>query len=111
PTEPDATPSRIVASLEQGNDPLRGTCNPQGFPRSLRNGYVEFVQTPGKILQVFQAPSGLQFGVREIFTDGRKLPAVEDLDARWYGWAVGHWEGDALIVESTGYDERAWLNG
>ena len=33
------------------------------------------------------------------------------LDARWYGWAVGHWEGDSLIVDSTGYDERAWLDG
>ena len=108
PTEPDADRSRVV-TLDQGNDPLRGTCNPQGYPRSLRGGFVEFFQTPSKLLQIFQAASGLEYGVREVFTDGRKLP--DDLDARWYGWAVGHWEGDSLIVDSTGYDERAWLDG
>jgi hypothetical protein len=84
-------------------------CDPTGYPRSLGGGgYVEFVQTPSKILQIFQVGNGLGFGLREIYTDGRKLP--EDLDPRWYGWAVGHWEGDALIVDSTGYDERAWLD-
>jgi len=83
-------------------------CDPPGYPRSLSGGYVEFVQAPGKILQMFQSPNGLGFGLREIYMDGRKLPA--DLDPRWYGWAVGHWEGDALVVDSTGYDERAALN-
>src|SRR5271163_3730439 len=69
PTEPDAEASRRV-SLEQGNDPLRGPCNPQGYPLRLRGGYVEFFQTPSKILQIFQAASGLEYGVRELFTDG-----------------------------------------
>lgn len=88
---------------------VASTCDPQGYPRNLGGGgYVEFVQTPGKILQIFQVGNGLGFGLREIYTDGRKLPA--DLDPRWYGWAVGHWEGDALVVDSTGYDERAWLD-
>jgi hypothetical protein len=63
------------------------------------------VQTPGKIVQIFENGRRL----REIWTDGRKLPA--DLDPRWYGWAVGHWEGDTLVVDSTGYDERTWLDG
>ena len=109
PTENDAQAARRVP-LVQGNDPKRGVCNPQGYPRSLRGGYIEFVQTPGKILQIFDQGNGYGYGVREIFTDGRRLPSALDLDARWYGWAIGHWEGDALIVESTGYDERAWLN-
>jgi hypothetical protein len=86
-----------------------GACDPQGYPRSLgAGGHVEFVQTPSKILQIFQSGNGLGFGLREIYTDGRTLPP--DLDPRWYGWAVGHWEGDALVVDSTGYDERAPLD-
>ena len=108
PTENDAPLSRRVP-LALGNDPQRGTCNPEGYPRSLRGGDIEFFQTPGKILQIFGVGNGLEYGVREIFTDGRTLP--DDLDPRWYGWAVGHWQGDSLIVDSTGYDERAWLDG
>jgi hypothetical protein len=87
----------------QGNDPL-AKCDPLGYPRNLGGGPFEMVQTPGKIVQIFE--EGRR--VREIWTDGRKLP--DDLDPRWYGWAVGHWEGDTLVVESTGYDERAWVD-
>jgi len=43
---------------------------------------MEIVQTPGKILQIFE--DGRR--IREIWTDGRKLP--QDLDPRWYGWAL-----------------------
>ena len=100
---------RVVPAL--GNDPL-GNCDPLGYPRNIQEplgaggGNVEFVQTPDKILQIFDGGRR----IREIWTDGRKLP--EDLDQpRWYGWAVGHWEGDALIVDSKGYDERSWLDG
>src|ERR1051326_7003998 len=72
-------------NLNEGN----GACDPQGYPRSLgAGGYVEFVQTPSKILQLFQSGNGLGFGLREIYTDGRTLPP--DLDPRWYGWALGH---------------------
>jgi hypothetical protein len=98
---------RVVPAL--GNDPL-GNCDPLGYPRNLGDpggaggGTFEFVQTPDKILQIFEWGRA----IREIWTDGRKLP--DDLDPRWYGWAVGHWEGDALIVDSKGYDERTWLD-
>ena len=84
-----------------GNDPL-AKCDPLGFPRNF--GTFEMVQTPGKIVQIFE--EGRR--VREIWTDGRKLP--DDLEPRWYGWAVGHWEGNTLVVESKGYDDRAWVD-
>jgi hypothetical protein len=84
-------------------DPL-GNCDPWGYPRGLEISPVEFIQTPVKIVQRFH----FGFGTREIFTDGRKIP--DDIDPRWYGWAVGQWEGDSLVVDSTGYDERSWLD-
>jgi hypothetical protein len=103
PSSREAPASRRVPPA-LGNDPL-GTCDPLGYPRNLGGGPFEMVQTPGKIVQIFENGRRL----REIWTDGRKLPA--DLDPRWYGWAVGHWEGDTLVVDSTGYDERTWLDG
>jgi hypothetical protein len=102
PSAAESWQSRRVAPA-LGNDPL-GNCDPLGYPRNL--GLFEVVQTPEKVLQIFG--DGMRF--REIYTDGRKLD-VDDLDPKWYGWAVGHWDGNTLVVDSGGYDERAWLGG
>lgn len=43
--------------------------------------------------------------------DGRPLPAVDELAAPlWYGYSVGRWDGDTLIVETIGQDDRIWLD-
>jgi hypothetical protein len=44
---------------------------------------------------------------RQIFMDGRQLP--KDPNPAWMGYSVGHWDGDTLVVESTGYNDRTWL--
>ena len=46
---------------------------------------------------------------RLIYTDGRKLPG-DEADSRWFGYAVGHWEGDTFIVNSNNFDEATWLD-
>ena len=110
PSMPYADASRkVIPAL--GNDPL-AFCDPLGYPRNLGDPpgaggqTFQFVQSSTELVQIFDGGRR----IREIWTDGRKLP--EDLDQpRWYGWAVGRWEGDSLIVDSTGYDERAWLDG
>jgi hypothetical protein len=45
---------------------------------------------------------------RQIYMDGRKLPS--DPNPTWLGYAVGHWEGDTLVVESAGFNDRSWLD-
>ena len=58
-------------------------------------------------------PAALPVGIRAatIWMDGRKLPAPDDIDIpRWWGYAVGRWDGNTLVVESTGYDERTWVD-
>ena len=45
---------------------------------------------------------------RQIFMDGRKLE--KDPNPTWMGYAVGHWEGDMLVVESNGYNDKTWLD-
>ena len=59
------------------------------------------------MLQLFQWGRTL----RELWIDGRKLPSGDALDSlgpSWFGISVAHWEGNTLVVESTGFDERAW---
>jgi len=49
-------------------------------------------------------------GTRQIFTDGRALPSKGDVQPWWYGYSVGRWEGDTLVVESTGFLDNAWVD-
>src|ERR1043166_4987364 len=70
----------------------------QGFPR-------KFIQTPRVMAILYEASSG----IRQIFTDGRKLPN-DDPQPWYYGYSIGHWEGDTLVVESTGFRDDGWLD-
>ena len=42
--------------------------------------------------------------------DGRELPDLDIYDYKWNGYSVGHMEGDTLVVETVGFDERSWLD-
>jgi hypothetical protein len=97
-TEKEAVPPAF------GNDPIM-ECNPYGFPRLLfYTDPVEFFNAPGRLIMFFQG----QRNIREIWMDGRSLP--KDPDKRWLGYSVGKWEGDTLVVDSSGFDGRAWLD-
>jgi hypothetical protein len=103
-------PDRAARVPSESNDPMF-RCNPQGFPRLLweENEPVEFVMVPGRVLQLFQWERTL----RELWLDGRALPAgenLENLGPAWYGHSVGQWQGDTLVVNTTGVEERAWLD-
>jgi hypothetical protein len=65
----------------------------------------KIIQTPKLIVILYEA----QGGVRQIFMDGRKLPN-NDPDPWWYGYSIGRWEGDTLIVETTGFRDDVWLD-
>jgi hypothetical protein len=90
---------------EGGKDPMMH-CDPLGYPRALQYNYgMEFITLPDRILQMFEW-GGYH---RTIWTDGRKLPA-DPPQSRWFGYAVGHWEGNTLVVESNGYEDRSWID-
>jgi hypothetical protein len=46
--------------------------------------------------------------VRQIYTDGRKHNT--DLGPTWLGDAIGHWEGDTLVVDTIGFNDKTWLD-
>jgi hypothetical protein len=64
----------------------------------------KIIQTPGLIVILYEA----QGGIRQIFTDGRPLP--KDPEPWWYGYSVGKWDGDTLVVETTGFRDDVWLD-
>jgi len=96
---------------EDSNDPAFA-CNPKGFPRILvdvANDYYENIVLPDRILQIWQEARV----PRELWLDGREIPSTENLEnlgPTWYGHSVAKWEGDELVVNTVGLDERAWLD-
>lgn len=65
----------------------------------------KIIQRPGLIVILYEANDG----IRQIFLDGRPLPA-DDPDPWWYGYSIGHWDGDALVVQTTGFKEPGWID-
>jgi hypothetical protein len=65
----------------------------------------KIIQTAGVVVMLYEA----QGGIRQIFTDGRKLP-TDDPQPWWYGYSIGHWDGDTLVVETTGFRDDVWLD-
>jgi hypothetical protein len=88
-----------------GNDPIMG-CDPIGYPRiAFYNAYpMEFVQTKDRLIELFD----FFYVHRTIYLDGRPLPT--DPEPTWYGYSVGRWEGNTLVVESNGFNDESWLD-
>lgn len=110
--KPEDVPLRPAAAAEflqrAGNfareSPL-SHCLPEGMP------LVEMAPAPYKIietsgLKVMLYERGTTF--RQIYTDGRKLPP--DPQPSWLGYSIGRWEGDTFVVETTGFNDKGWLD-
>lgn len=65
----------------------------------------KIIQTPGLIVILYEANAG----VRQIFLDGRPLPG-NDADPWWFGYSIGKWDGDTLVVETKGFRDDVWLD-
>jgi hypothetical protein len=79
-------------------------CLPIGIPAVMFTYAFKIIQAPQEIVMLSETgdPS------RQIYTDGRSLP--EEPEPAWMGYSVGKWEGDTLVVETTGFKERSWLD-
>ena len=94
-------------SNNQKNNP-DAHCLPMGLMQlHLHPQPRKVVQTRDLIVIMYEGNQGL----RQIFLDGRPLPvAGDDLQPWWYGYSVGHWEGDTLVVETVGFRDDVWLD-
>ena len=80
-------------------------CMPVSVPFLDFRGLSRIVQTPGLIVILYESPNSPH---RSIFLDGRKLPT--DPNPTWLGYSVGRWDGDTLVVDSVGFNDKGWLD-
>jgi hypothetical protein len=80
-------------------------CLPYGIPiADNTNSPLKIIQEPGLVVILNEA-----FGLfRQIFLDGRAIPG--DPNPTWMGYSVGQWDGDTLVVDSSGFNGKTWLD-
>jgi hypothetical protein len=96
-------PNKTTA--KESNDPVYG-CFPPGLPRIyLHPKPIEIVQLPDEVIMMYEYDRI----VRHIYTDGR--PHDEFLDPPlWMGDSVGKWDGDTLVIDVIGFNDKTWLD-
>ena len=81
-------------------------CLPAGVPRlSAYSHPYKIVQTADLIAILYES----QTLFRQVFLDGRAHPTAPE--PTWLGYSVGKWEGDTLVVETIGFNDKTWLDG
>ena len=106
PLQPWATELINKRKADNSKDNPDAHCLPMGFMQFHNHPEPnKIIQTPNVIVIIYEANEGL----RQIHTDGRSLPGP-DAEPWWYGYSVGKWEGDTLVVETTGFRDGIWLD-
>ena len=105
PFQPAAAAAFLQRLQNQVKDDPSAHCRPTGVP-AMTNVPIPFkiVQTPTLVLILYE--EGSMF--RQVFLEPRKT--VADPQPRWLGYSTGRWEGDTLVVDSTGFTEKSWLD-
>jgi hypothetical protein len=94
---------RVLATHMSKDDP-EANCLPTGVPRMAPYPW-RIVQDKTHFFFLFE---GNIHSFRQIFMDGRKHPA--DPDPTWYGHSIGSWDGDTLVVDTVGYNDKFWFD-
>ena len=82
-------------------------CKPSGGPRFWHTPYgIEVLDLP-ETKEIIFIGVGTPHSWRIVYLDGRPHP--KDLKPSWYGHSIGHWEGDTLVIDTVGFNERFWL--
>ncbi|HEY7334772.1 MAG TPA: hypothetical protein VH639_07800 [Bryobacteraceae bacterium] len=80
-------------------------CLPDGVPHAdLLPEPFKIIQTPREMLFLYEVETIF----RQVFTDGRKLPA--DPSPTWLGYSIGHWDGDTMVIDTMGFNDSSWLD-
>ena len=92
-------------TAEDAKDDPHVVCLPDTFVRAYSLPHLlKFVQTPGLLVMLNE----MNAGYRQVFTDGRPLPA--DPVPSWQGYSSAKWEGDTLVVNSNGFRDDIWID-
>lgn len=108
PGKPEPLPWAEALLRERAANNAKDAPGAHCLPRGITNAGALFpyrlVQTATLLVMLFEddIPSH-----RLVFLDGRSHPS--DMDPKWMGHSVGHWEGDTLVIDTVGFDDRSWL--
>ena len=106
PIRPEAAALAEQRRAAGGKDNPEATCLPMGIMQFHTQGAPrKFVQTPDVLVILYEA----SMGIRQIFTDGREFPS-NDPQPWWYGYSIGHWDDDTLVVVTKGLRGDEWLD-
>jgi hypothetical protein len=91
------------------DDPMLECIGP-GNPRQMMTpGGVRFIEDRN-FRRMYMIYGGGNRNWRTVFLDGREPPNPDEVNLSFLGLAVGRWEGDTLVVDSTGYNTRFWMS-
>ncbi len=101
--------ARAIRDARKEQDDPYLYCMPQGVVRGQPYPW-RFVQnyTHKAPTHLFKLEEGNIHSYRQIFMDGRKHPP--DPDPTWYGHSIGWWEGDTLVIDTVGYNDKFWFD-
>ena len=71
----------------------------------LTPGPFKFIPTPGLLMMLYEGDTNF---FRQIYTDGRKLPA--DPQPSWLGYSVGKWSGDWFVIDTIGFNDKGVMD-
>jgi hypothetical protein len=98
PLTPWAAGLRTERMAQDSKDNPDANCLPMGITQfHMQPQPRKIIQTPQMILVEYEA----NYGIRHIYTDGRPLPKQGEPQPFWYGYSIGRWEGDTLVVETN----------
>jgi hypothetical protein len=111
PLKPGAEKFRIVrggpndvrgrTTITTGND-----CHPLGIPQTYITPYpFQIVHVPNLVIFLYEYPNAIRF----VPVDGR--PQAVDPDPSWMGTSVGRWDGDTLVIDAIGFNDKTEVHG
>ena len=103
PLRPEAA-AIVQQRKANAKDVPRAQCLPGSVPLGMLVFSFKIIQTLQEIVIITE----INDPTRQIYMDGRPLP--KDPDPTWMGYSVGRWEGDTLVVDTIGLNDRAWLD-
>ena len=108
PFQPWAKKLYEARDTSLSTDDPEGFCLPPGIPRMMNTPFpMQMYQLPDRILQVYEGGAHMW---RVICMDGRSHPQGDTLNLNYLGDSIGHWEGDSLVVDVVGFNEKSWLD-
>jgi hypothetical protein len=105
--QPEFLPNAIAVAKERADNNRKDSPQAHCMPSPvIRVGPVYAIIESPTIMAIISDDDSP--GFHQVFLDGR--PRSQDLTPQWYGTNIGHWDGDTLVVDRVGFNDRSWLD-